>query len=492
MRILILSAKTGGGHMRAAQALKAVINERDSEAVVEIIDALEYVNHYFNKVVVDGYKFSAMKVPKLYGLFYRAANKDNAIYKFMQKTNAIFAKKFIPLLMDFKPDAVVTTHPFPSIMFSRLREKGITNIPLISIITDFASHSAYINPCVSEYVVSSVQMVDELESLGIDRNTVHPVGIPIDPIFYKQDDNKAEHLKELGFNPELKTVLIMAGSFGVTDILKIYENINEIDLDFQIIVITGKNTKLFDAFNSILSCNENMRVGQPERNFDEDKEPSRKELKCSVTKPTKLIYFTDEVYKYMHIADLIITKPGGLTVSESLASCLPMALFKAIPGQETDNSEYLCNNNLAIQIKKSNAADIIYQLLKYPERLISMRESCNRLNNKDSALNVYDVIKNTVDDMHGAAVINSFDELAFEGVDLSEELDYTEISRLIREYEDKYGDVDFSDADLYEEEIEIVEDIPNILISEADTPSVSNESSENETILDYGNTTPME
>ena len=268
MRILILSAKTGGGHMRAAQALKAVINERDSEAVVEIVDGLEYVNHYFNKAVVDGYKFSAMKTPKIYGLFYRASNTDNPIYKIMQKANAIFAKKFIPLLMEFKPDAVVTTHPFPSIMFSRLREKGITNIPLISIMTDFASHNAYINPCVSKYVVSSVQMVDELEGLGVDRNIIHPVGIPIDPIFYKQDDKKAEHLSELGFNPELKTVLIMAGSFGVTDILKIYENINEIDLNFQIIVITGKNPKLFDAFNSILSCNEDMRVGTAERNFD--------------------------------------------------------------------------------------------------------------------------------------------------------------------------------------------------------------------------------
>lgn len=470
MRILILSAKTGGGHMRAAQALKAVINERDSEAVVEIVDGLEYVNHYFNKAVVDGYKFSAMKTPKIYGLFYRASNTDNPIYKIMQKANAIFAKKFIPLLMEFKPDAVVTTHPFPSIMFSRLREKGITNIPLISIMTDFASHSAYINPCVSKYVVSSVQMVDELESLGVDRNIIHPVGIPIDPIFYKQDDKKAEHLSKLGFNPELKTVLIMAGSFGVTDILKIYENINEIDLNFQIIVITGKNPKLFDAFNSILSCNEDMRVGTAERNFDVEKEPSRKESKFNVTKPTKLIYFTDEVYKYMHISDLIVTKPGGLTVSESLASCLPMALFKAIPGQETDNSEYLCNNNLAIQIKKSNAADIIYQLLKYPERLISMRESCNRLNNKDSALNVYDVIKHAVDEMKDSAVINSYDEFSFfGGVDLTEETDYTELSRFIKEYEDKYGNIDFSDADLYDEEIEFFENLSDILISDSDS-----------------------
>lgn len=455
MRILILSAKTGGGHMRAAQALKAVISERDSDAEVEIVDALEYVSHIFNRVVVDSYKFAAMKIPPLFGAVYRISNKDTALYKFVKKINSQFAKKFVPLLMEFKPDAVVTTHPFPSIMFSRLKEKGITNIPLITIITDFASHNAYINPCVTRYVVSSAQMVDELAELGIDREIIHPVGIPIDPIFYKQDDCKTEHLKELGFNPELKTVLIMAGSFGVTDILKIYENINEIQLDFQIIVITGKNQKLFDTFNSILSLNTPMRVGEPQPNFDCDKDFVRKLAKFRVTKPTKLIYFTDEVYKYMHVSDMIITKPGGLTVSESLASCLPMAIFKAIPGQETDNSEYLCANNLAIEIKKSNAADIIYQLLKYPERLISMRESCNRLNNKNSALNVYDVIKDTVDKMTDSAVVN-YDDTELEGGEFIEEIDYEEIMRIIEKYKDELGDnsfSDFSDDYLYEDNL---------------------------------------
>ena len=270
----------------------------------------------------------------------------------MQKANYHLSKKIVPLLADFRPDVIVSTHLFMSIIASRLREKGITNVPLISIVTDFCSHASYINPCVNQYIVSSVQMVDELESLGVDRNIIHPVGIPIMPVFFEKDEKRDEHVSQLGFDPELKTVLIMAGSFGVTDILKIYQNINEIELDFQIIVITGKNEKLFDAFNSILSCNENYRVGEAQPNFDYEKEPSRKEIKFNVTKKTKLIYFTDEVEKYMHISDLIITKPGGLTVTESLASCLPMALFKGIPGQETDNTEYLCNNNLAISIKK--------------------------------------------------------------------------------------------------------------------------------------------
>lgn len=440
--------------MRAAQALEEVIKERDPSNKVMIVDGLEYVNHYFNKAVVKGYKFSAMKLPKMYGMLYRASNNDSGTYKLVQRTNSHFAKKFIPLLSEFQPDIMVSTHPFMSIMCSRLREKVITNIPLISIITDFAPHAAYINPCVSEYIVSSDQMVDELEKLGVDRSIVHPVGIPIPPVFFETDQHKDEHLKELGFDPSLRTVLIMAGSFGVTDILKIYESLNDIDLDFQIIVITGRNQKLFNAFNTIINNNPEYRAGDIQVNFETHDESLRRELKIKLTKKTKLIYFTDEVHNYMHIADLIITKPGGLTVTESLASCLPMVLFRGIPGQETDNTEYLTSNNLAVSIqktskedklhnmlhekKRSNAADTIYKLLRYPERLRSMKESCSRLNNRDSAYKVYDIMKRAVDEMTAPVIIPSADDAALF-------TDEAEAERLIREFQEviaKYSEED--------------------------------------------------
>ena len=455
MRVLILSARTGGGHMRAAQALEEAIKERDGEACVEVVDGLEYVNHYYSKLLVDGYKFSAMKLPKVYGVFYRASNNDKNVYKLVQKTNSHYAKRFIPLLARFQPDVIVSTHPFMSIMVSRLIEKGITNIPLVSIITDFAPHISYINQGVSQYIVSSVQMVDELEKLGVDRNIINPTGIPIQPIFFEKDENKEKTLGDMGFDPNLKTVLIMAGSFGVTDILKIYENINELDIDFQIIVITGKNPKLFDAFNSLLSCSESFRVGQPQPNFDDEKESARKQEKINITKKTKLIYFTDEVYKYMHVADLIITKPGGLTVTEALASCLPMALFKGIPGQETENTEYLCNNNLAISIKKSTAAEVVFQLLKYPERLISMRESCQRLNNPDSANKVVDVIERSIREMTEPKLLPTTDDLNPE-TDMAEDEElYDEFSRVVNDFEyEEPRDIPDELEDYFEEKLQ--------------------------------------
>ena len=454
MKVLILSARTGGGHMRCAQAIDKVLKECDPEGEVRIVDGLEYVNRYFNKVVVDGYKFSATKLSKLYGILYHMANNTNSLNKLIQKSNNIFARKLIPLFFEFKPDVVVTTHAFLSVMCSKLIDKGYINVPVISIITDFAPHTIYINSGVTEYVVSSVQMVDELEKTGVDRNIIHPFGIPIDPVFFEKDEQKREHLTQLGFDPDIPTVLVMAGSFGVTDILKLYENINEIELDFQIIVITGRNMKLFDEFNSILSCNEGMRIGKREINFNDEREPSRKEEKMNITKKTMLIYFTEEVHKYMQLSDLIITKPGGLTVTESLASCLPMVLFRGIPGQETDNTEYLCNNNLAISVKRNTVADTLYQLLKYPDRLLSMRESCERLNNRDSSYKVYELIKKAAENSKGKVMYNGLDKYKLETDTNEDEEFYSEINEVLQEYREKGENIDLSDNGDNDEEFE--------------------------------------
>ena len=148
---------------------------------------------------------------------------------------------------------------------------------------------------------------------GAPKEKIHTFGIPIFEAFYQEED-RASLLRGMNLSPELPTVLIMAGSFGVKNILRVYRDISTLGTAFQVIVITGKNKTLYEAF--------------------------QKELPNS-SKPTHLVEFTTEVQKYMHASDLLITKPGGLTVSEALASGLPMAVFDAIPGQEEDNAQFL-------------------------------------------------------------------------------------------------------------------------------------------------------
>ncbi|HIR56316.1 MAG TPA: glycosyltransferase [Candidatus Gallacutalibacter pullicola] len=365
MRILILSAATGGGHMRAAHALEEAIRRKSPETEVRVVDFLKEISPILDKTICDGYHFLATKTPKVFGKLYQKTNEETPFSQIVPKFNSLFCQELVPLMEEFRPDAVVTTHPFATEMVSRLKEKGALFAPLICIMTDYGPHKAWFADRVDAYIVSAQDMVEEMVMMGVDRNKIFPFGIPVHSVFfYKEDKNKLQ--QELGLTPGLPTILIMAGSFGVTNIAKIYRSIAVIDMPFQMIVITGRNQRLYDYFSEII----------PES-----------------PKKTKLVFFTNEVEKYMHASDLIITKPGGLTVSEALACNIPLAVFDAIPGQEEDNANFLLQHEMAIRIQKGeDCADSIRALLQDHERLEKMRSSCASFDKSQSPTNILSLI----------------------------------------------------------------------------------------------------
>lgn len=384
MKILILTAATGGGHIRASSALKSYILENQEDCQVEIVDSLKYISPLLDKTVTEGYETMAKRAPKLFGSLYKSTNRDKSktTYFFCN----IFRKYLMPLVDEFHPDIIISTHPFATEMISLLKEDGKITVPLICIMTDYAPHRAWIHPYVDSYIVSNEGMVDTMAKMGAPRERIHPYGIPVDESFYEKMD-RAEVLKQMGLSPDRPTILIMAGSFGVSNILRIYNNIIKVDLDFQIIVITGKNERLYEAFNKLIIRNSRQK---PLRDVSV-------KLKPKPSKPTKLLFFTNEVHKYMQISDLIITKPGGLTVSEALACNLPMAIFDAIPGQESENADFLIDNNMAVKIQKGSAcSETIYDLLSNQDRLEEMRRSCSAFDKSSSGPKIVDEIHKLV------------------------------------------------------------------------------------------------
>lgn len=362
MNILILSASTGGGHMRASKAIEGYMMQQDKNIRVEIVDTLKYINPILNKTVTNGYVYLATKTPRLYGKLYYLSNKEHKLKNFVSKVNNIFSNKLLPLIDDYRPDIIITTHPFPTEMVSKLKGKYMIDIPLLCVMTDYAPHKTWINENVDGYIVSNDDMLNKMVKLGVDKNIIHSYGIPIDEVFFEEKDKKLV-LEELDLNPELPTILMMAGSFGVTNVFKIYRDISNIDINIQIIVITGKNQKLYDHFNEIIEGS---------------------------NKKTKLIYFTDEVNKYMQASDVIITKPGGLTVTESIACNIPMAIFDAIPGQEEENAEFLVKHNMATKIGDQNScADVIVDLLLDKNKLDNMKEACKSFDKNNSSKNIF-------------------------------------------------------------------------------------------------------
>lgn len=395
MRVLILSATTGGGHMSAANALKACITKNDPKNQVFLEDTLQWISPTLNKAVTEGYVYLATKTPKMYGNMYKTTDKDDtALTKVVNVATNQISRRLLPLIEKTNPDIIITTHSFSTEMVSMLKEDNVIDIPLVSIITDFAPHKTYLQYGVDSYIVSSNEMVSDMVERGIDRVKIYPYGIPIGEQFFEEYDKK-KLLEEEGFDPNLKTVLIMAGSFGVTDILKIYHNIVAVKKDFQIIVITGKNEKLYETFDRYLSkiILKNALIEDGNNNARRLK-TVKHPRKPKPSKPTKLLYFTDQVAKYMHISDIIVTKPGGLTVSESIASHLPMAIYKPIPGQEEQNADFLVSKNMAVRlIKGKECTQTVENLLDDNGVLEQMKQDTLKLYKGNSAENIYLLLK---------------------------------------------------------------------------------------------------
>jgi UDP-N-acetylglucosamine:LPS N-acetylglucosamine transferase len=414
VKIIILSATTGGGHMSAANAIKNYLSDFASDVIV--LDTIEYINPILNKTITEGYEYLAKKRPSIYKVMYKTANKEK-IMKAITKVNSLISKKLIPLMNEYNPDVIITTHPFSTEMVSRLKGSGKINAPIVCIMTDYAPHRTWINDNVDAYVVANDEMIKSMYSMGVPYWKVYPYGIPIDEGFYERKDKKIV-LREMGLNPNLPTLLIMAGSFGVKNILEIYKEILEICIDFQIIVITGRNEQLYDSIDRVVHGEKEKKETAFEtvcrfgyllklsfsklygKNKNENISGSKK-FRDIHKKNTRIIYFTKEVDKYMQAADLIITKPGGLTITEALACNIPMAIFDAIPGQEDENADFLVNKNMAIRLEKGEkGAAAVKELLECGGKLELMKLSCRTFDKSDSLRKIRLLLERICKNLH--------------------------------------------------------------------------------------------
>ena len=406
MRVIILSASTGGGHMSAAKSIKEYLNSNGAYA--DVIDAIEYISPFLNKTVTEIYEYLATKQPAIWKMMYKSSNNE-AVNRLVFGTNKLISKKLLPLIDSYEPDLIITTHPFATEMISKLKSDDKINIPLMCVMTDYAPHRTWISYGVDAYVVANEDMITTMIQMGAPLYKIYPFGIPVDDAFFEKR-NKKETMRELGLDSSIPTILIMAGSGGFANVGEIYRKLQSIEMDFQIIIITGKNQKLYKNMENLAQGKE---IGRRIKIFSKisDKMPQLRHLKfikkfktrnkdekIKHSKKTKVVYFTREVDKYMRVSDLIITKPGGLTVSEALACNLPMALFDAIPGQEEENADFLVSNNMAVKLDPDkNVTETIKNLLSSPEKLYSMKYSCENFDKSNSLKNIFGLIQKLIE-----------------------------------------------------------------------------------------------
>ncbi len=362
MKVLFLSVTAGQGHNQTAKAAMEYLKEKNIECTM--LDAFSYINTILSISISKGYLMSTKFTPAVYGRLYRLAEKlehNNIKMSISRLTNSLFAKKLTSYIRDYNPDVIVCTHIFAAQILTRIKRKGLS-AKTIGIITDYTIHPFWEETDLDYYITPCESLNYQVERKGIPLEKVKPFGIPIHNKFSRKMPPE-EARKILGIENK-DTILVMSGSMGYGKFINVIKKLDKLNLDFQIVSVCGNNKSL--------------------------------KKKIDLYNPTKRIYnfgFVDNVDVIMDASNLIITKPGGLTISESLAKHLPMILVNPIPGQEDRNVEFLLNNGLGIFVTKTYPIDeAIYQLVNNGEMLDSIHKRLVKMAKPNSTKDLCDFI----------------------------------------------------------------------------------------------------
>lgn len=364
MKALLISIKAGYGHHSTAQAIMHYFNEQNIECTM--LDTFEYINPRLNDSVNKGYLMSTKYTPEAFGKLYSTLDKKEEKYdkySIISILSNIVSHKLRDYIEEYNPDVIIATHSFASMVVTYLKEKGHINCPTIGIITDFTVHPFWESCELDYYVLASELLVNQAQKKGIDSNKILTTGIPVKAQFATKLD-KAEARKQLGIKDKT-TILLMMGSMGFGNIDKTLESINKLDNDFQILCVCGNNDKM-----------------------------KREVEKGEWEKDTYVYGFVDNVHIMMDASDFIITKPGGLTMSEALAKNIPPVIMNPIPGQEDRNMEFLVNNGAAIMVTETfPVEEALYQLFNTPWRVELLKKSVENLGKPNAAKDLCNFIK---------------------------------------------------------------------------------------------------
>ncbi|MBI5416101.1 MAG: hypothetical protein HZA29_04725 [Candidatus Omnitrophica bacterium] len=310
MKILVIHASAGAGHLKAAQAICEGLKKNTPHDVV-LADALDYTSPLFKRFYRSGYNFMVSRAPWLWRFFFRLLNVEGIqplARAFQRIFNRCSAGRLHAFLKKEDFDYVIATHFLAPEVAAALKRSGQIHSRLITVITDFDVHRIWLAEGTDIYAVACEWTKEKLKRLGVGGENIRVCGIPVfEEFFVPRPLGKGELKKKLGLEENMFTVLIATGSFGIGPIELLIEALR----GFQTVVVCGHNRTLFARL-------------------------SRKNDRSA-----KILGLVDNMPELMAVADVMVTKPGGLSIAEALASQLPVVFFNPIPGQETNNIRVL-------------------------------------------------------------------------------------------------------------------------------------------------------
>lgn len=334
LKALILTISTGQGHIQTGKAIAACFEKRGAKC--EILDVYKYISPYLSDSVEKGYLFTTQKVPKTYGKVYQMldskVHKDGKKSFFSMINNAITASKLEKYIQEIEADVVISTHIFCAQVMTHIR-KNMPGLFNIGIVTDFTIHPFWEEADMDYYITASHLLNHQCMKKGIPLEKVLPIGIPINEKFAGKI-SKREAREQLDIE-NTNTVMFMMGSMGFGNMPKLIKRVDTLDIDFQILCVCGRNEEAREKIASLKSKHKIYTYG-----------------------------YVDNIDVMMDASDFIITKPGGLSMSESLAKKLPTILLNPIPGQEDRNLEFFVNNGVSMAVSKTfPIEEAVFQML---------------------------------------------------------------------------------------------------------------------------------
>ncbi len=386
MKVMILSVTAGFGHHATAKAVGDMFEAKGD--TVQIVDIYEYISKLVYDTISKGYLLSTKYAPKAYSLFYKSLEKKDKDDLLLEKLNIINhintfgITKFQKVIDDFEPDAIVCTHVFSAQLMEVMIKENLIKALTVGIITDFTIHPFWEEVKELDYIVTASELLTlRAEKKGIEKTRQLPFGIPINPKFNK-GISKKDAREQLGLDAEIPVILVMGGSMGYSNGKRIVKAIDRTGFEFQIVAVCGNNEKQFNKLT---------------------KYKAEYSGKCKIN----ILGFVNYVDVLMDAADCIVTKPGGLTVSEALAKRLPLILVDPIPGQEERNVEFLVNNGLASKVSKTYPLDeALFQMFENPHRLKNINDSIDKISKPNATADLICFIKEKFEKSRNSNEIN--------------------------------------------------------------------------------------
>lgn len=366
MRILILSCNTGAGHNSCAKAVREALLERGDECEIE--DTLRFISERASKVISGGHVGAYRHVPKLFGKGYTYAEHHRSLFEENTTLYNYFTKAsdgIYRLVTEKNYDAVLCTHPFSALILTDILKHHKLNAVTAFLATDFTCSPTAEQSSLDLYFVPDISLTDEFVDFGIPRERIVPTGIPIRKMFFEHTDKK-EAKKAFGIPDEHRHLLMMCGSMGAGPMKKVAASLSDqLKPNQDMTIVCGTNKKLFENLSEKYKASPNIHI----------------------------LGFVENMSLLMDSADLYVTKPGGISVTEATVKMLPMVFIDAVAGCEEYNLRFYLSVGGAVTTKEiPELVTLCADLLTNDEKRMKMREALSSLNIFDASSEICDKI----------------------------------------------------------------------------------------------------